>query len=118
MKNLAIINQTAPFGVNNYRESLDMLLANASYDRPVALFFQGDGVFQLLENTKADLTGNKDLSKTYGLLELYDIEDVFVCSDSLTERGLSVDNLNIDVIALPSQDWMDQLATFDQTLSF
>lgn len=118
MKSLAIINQTAPFGVNNYRESLDMVLANASYDRPVALFFQDDGVFQLLKNTQAELTGNKDLSKTYGLLELYDIEDVYVCSESLAERGLTQDNLNVDAITMSPQQWLEKLATFDQSLSF
>lgn len=118
MKSLAIVNQTAPFGVNNYRESLDMLLANASYDRPVALFFEGDGVYQLLKNTNANLTGNKDLTKTYGLLDLYDIEEIFVCSDSLAKRGLTLASLHIDVICLPPQQWLEKLATFDHTMSF
>ena len=118
MQSLAIINQTAPFGNNNYRESLDMLLANASYDRPVALFFQGDGVYQLLSNTKASLTGNKDLTKTYGLLALYDIEEVFVCSDSLQLRNIDADSLSIDVLSLDNAQWFEKLASYDQSMSF
>ena len=118
MKNLAILNSSAPFSSNNYRESLDMLLANASYDRPVGLFFTGDGVFQLLKETNATLTGNKDVSKTYGLLELYDIEDVFVSQQSLTQRQLTAQQLCIDVQVLDDAQWFSTLSNYNQVMSF
>jgi tRNA 2-thiouridine synthesizing protein C len=118
MKSLAIINSSAPYGNSNYRESLDMLLANASYDRPVGLFFEGDGVFQLLKETNAMLTGNKDVTKTYGLLELYDIEDVFVCQQSLNARHLTSHQLCIDVKVLDTPQWFSTLSTYNQAMSF
>ena len=118
MKSLAIINTTAPFGNNNYRESLDMLLANASYDRPVGLFFIGDGIFQLLNNTAGDLVGAKDLTKTYGLLELYDIEDVYVSEQSLNERNITSVQLSVEVKVLDNASWFSTLSTFDQAMSF
>jgi len=118
MKSLAIINSTAPYGQCNYRESLDMLLANASYDRPVGLFFEGDGVFQLLKNTDAGLTGNKDVTKTYGLLELYDIEEVFVSKQSLLKRNLTREQLAIDVNVIDDAQWFVTLNNYNQALSF
>jgi len=118
MKDLAILNASAPFGNNNYRESLDMLLANASYDRPVGLFFTGDGVFQLLKQTDASLTGNKDISKTYGLLAMYDIEEVFVSHQSLTQRQLTVEQLCIDVQMLDDEQWFSTLSNYNQVISF
>jgi len=118
MRSLAIINSTAPFGCNDYRESLDMLLANASYDRPVGVFFTGDGVFQLLNQTDATLTGNKDVSKTYGLLEMYDIEEVFVSQQSLIERQLTTKQLCIDVQVLDDTQWFSTLSNYHQVMSF
>ncbi|NRA62442.1 MAG: sulfurtransferase complex subunit TusC [Psychrobium sp.] len=118
MKNLAIINSTAPFGNINYRESLDMLLANASYDRPVALFFTGDGLYQLMPHTNAALSGNKDLSKTYGLLEMYDVEQVYFCQASLTQRNIAAAQLIVDGEPLSEQQWFAKLAQFDQVINF
>lgn len=118
MKNLAIVNTTAPFGNVNYRESLDMALANASYDRPIALFFSGDGVFQIVANTDGTLCGQKELGKNFGLLELYDIEDVYFCQQSLAARGLSSDDLIIDGTSLAEPQWFNQLSQFDQVLTF
>ena len=118
MKDLAIINSTAPFGNINYRESLDMLLANASFDRPVALFFSGDGLYQIMATTNAKLTGNKDLSKTYGLLDLYDIEQIYFCADSLRVRNITPQQLILAGEVLTATQWFEKLSQFEQVINF
>ncbi|MDP2562976.1 sulfurtransferase complex subunit TusC [Psychrobium sp. 1_MG-2023] len=118
MKSLAIVNSSAPFSSINDRESLDMLLANASYDRPVGLFFAGDGLYQILKSTDAQLTGHKDISKSYGLLELYDIEQIYLCQQSMNERGLTAEHFLIDGQMLSQKQWFDTLSQFDQVLNF
>jgi len=118
MKSLAVINKSAPFGNINYRESLDITLANASYDRPIALFFSDDGVFQLLNNTDATLTGNKELSKTFGLLEMYDVEDIYFCQSSLAARGLCEQDLIIGGQCLTGPQWFAKLAEFAHIVTF
>lgn len=118
MKTLAVINSSAPYGNHNYRESIDLLLANASYDRPVALFFFGDGLYQLLNNQTPGAIASKDIGKMYGLLELYDIEEVYFCLQSLTERHIDKSSLIIDGKDLDQGEWFERLATFDQVVNF
>lgn len=118
MKTLAVLNSSAPFGNDNFRESIDLLLANASYDRPVALFFYGDGLYQLVANQQPSLVDAKDISKMFGLLDLYDIEDVFICQQSLQARQLDADSLIVTGQVLNSADWLQQLSNYDQVVSF
>ncbi|NRA71741.1 MAG: sulfurtransferase complex subunit TusC [Gammaproteobacteria bacterium] len=118
MKTLAVLNSSAPFGNDNFRESIDLLLANASYDRPVALFFYGDGLYQLIPNQQPVQVDAKDISKMFGLLDLYDIEDIFICQHSLQERHLDAGSLIIDGQVLNSVDWLAKLSQYDQVVSF
>lgn len=118
MKSLAIINKSAPFGNIDNRESLDIALANASYDRPIALFFADDGLFQIAQSTNGTLTGNKELSKTFGLLDMYDVEDIFFCQDSMAMRGLNESDLIIEGQCLTAQQWFAKLQQFDQIITF
>jgi tRNA 2-thiouridine synthesizing protein C len=118
MKTLAVINSSAPYGSSNYRESLDLLLANASYDRPVALFFFGDGLYQLLDNQAPEVISAKDTSKMFGLLDLYDIEQIYFCQQSLNERNINPDTLIVEGEILAPAKWFATLATFDQVVNF
>ena len=118
MKNLAVINSSAPYGNSAFRESIDLLLANASYDRPVALFFCGDGLYQLVANQNPDAINAKDITKMLGLLELYDIEDVYFCQHSLQQRNLAASSLIIAGSELTAEAWFEQLSQFDQVVNF
>ena len=95
-KNIAIINAKAPFSSANGRDALDLALIFGSYEQATSLFFQGDGVWQLIDNQNADLINNKNYLKTYSALEFYDIEDIYICQQSLIERGLADNQFHID----------------------
>ncbi len=94
------------------------MLANASYDRPVALFFYGDGLYQLISNQAPDAIAAKDISKMFGLLDLYDIEYVFFCQQSLAQRNIDSARLIINGETLDQADWFEKLNAFDQVVSF
>ena len=81
MKRLAFIFTQPPHTSSAGREGLDALLAASA-------FFVGDGVFQLLPNQKPAEILCRDYVSTFGVMPLYDIEDVYICSESLRERGL------------------------------
>lgn len=118
MKSLAIINQSAPHGDIGGRESLDLVLASASYDTPLALFFIGDGLWQLVPGQQPSLAGAKNYSKTFGLLELYDVDTIYLCEQSLAQRGLEADDLLLDGELLSPAAINDKLSQFDHVLSF
>ena len=61
------------------------------------LFLIGDGVLQLLKEQQPAAILQRHYAPTFKMLELYDIEEVYVCADSLAERGVTVDDLLIPV---------------------
>lgn len=98
---LAIINSKSPFGSHYGKDSLDVALIFGSFEQPVSLFFQGDGVYQLIKNQDANLVSVKDYLKTFSAFEFYDIDQVFVCQKSLNERQLT-ESFNIEGVQVVS----------------
>ncbi len=103
MGSIAFINRTAPHGTSAGRESLDAILATSALTDDLSVYFIGDGVYQLLAGQQPQHIGCRDFAKTFAMLELYDIENVFVCAESLQERGLLSAELLIDVEVLSQQ---------------
>jgi tRNA 2-thiouridine synthesizing protein C len=108
-KSLAIVNAKAPFSSVNGKDALDVALIFGAYEQALSLFFQGDGVWQLMPDQSAQAIDAKDYLKTFAALEFYDIEHIYVCQHSLSQRGLdkvfSIDN----VIVLDPEDFCAQL---------
>ena len=88
MHQIAVLFRTAPHGSAAGREGLDAVLACSALTDEVALFFLGDGVFQLASGQQPAGILGRDNAPTYKLLALYDIEQVYVCAESLQEREL------------------------------
>jgi tRNA 2-thiouridine synthesizing protein C len=115
---IAIVNKSAPYGSANGQESLDMALALGNFAQPVSLFFIEDGVLQLLGEQQSHKIQHKAYHKTFAALEFYDIEEIFVCRHSLTERGLSASDLAISVQLIESAALTTQLATYRHLMVF
>ncbi len=115
---LAIINSKAPFASATGKESLDIALIFASYEQGVSLFFQGDGVFQLINGHDGAMLNAKDYLKIFSAFEFYDIEQIFVCKNSLAERNLA-DNFHISGVEVVNNEcFSEQLAKHKHILRF
>ena len=106
-KTIAILNTQAPFSSAAGKEALDAALIFGSYEQATSLFFLGDGVFQVIGDQKASTIGIKDYLKTFSALEFYDIENIYVCQQSLVERNLS-ENFHISNIQVLSNEAFSQ----------
>lgn len=115
---IAIINKSAPYGTSNALESLDLVLAASNYTQNVSLFFIGDGVFQLLSHQDSSQLDSKNINKTLNALHFYDVEDLYVCTDSLKQRNLSLEQLSLGVTALPPTEIAALLTQHQHVLSF
>jgi len=117
-KTLAILNSKAPYSNIAGKDALDIALIFASFEQAPALFFQGDGVWQLKANQDGLLISVKDYLKTFAAFEFYDIEDIYVCQESLYARSLST-NFHIEKIqVLSKQAFAQQLASYNSILRF
>jgi len=89
-----------PHGSIYAYEGLEVILISAAYEQDVSVMFMGDGVLALKKGQDTTELGIKGFAKTYGVLEGYDIEKIYVDKLSLEERGLTEDDLVIDVEVL------------------
>ena len=74
-------------------ESLDLMMTVAAFDQSVRVLFLDDGVFSLKSGQSHSNPAVKPSASMFGALEVYDIKELFVEVESLTERGLTVENL-------------------------
>lgn len=117
MKKVAIIISSAPHGSAKGREALDTALALSTFNH-ISVFFMGDGVFHLLPNQHPEDILMRDYIATFNMLELYDIEDVYVCKTSLDERNLSQITINIANQLIENNQLHQLLASQDAVLRF
>ena len=109
MSDIGFVFRNPPHGNTSGREALDAVLATSAYTENVALYFIGDGVFQLLKSQKTDEILCRDYISTFKMLDMYDLDKIYVCERSLVERGLTAQDLLIEVIVLPQQALVTQL---------
>ncbi|WP_286232471.1 sulfurtransferase complex subunit TusC [Thalassotalea sediminis] len=118
IKSLAIINQTAPFGHANAKDALDVALIMGSYEQPTSLYFHGDGVWQLVQESQPEKLNIKNFIKTFDALAFYDIEHIYVCQDSLLQRGLTAINEIDGLSILPAIEFSASLKRHHFILNF
>lgn len=115
---LAIINSKGPFSSVHGKDALDVALILGSFEQKVALFFQGDGVYQLISDQDGTLVSIKDYLKTFSAFDFYDIDEVYACQLSLNERGLTQDFHISDVRVLSSSDFSKAINSHQHVLRF
>ena len=104
VKKFIYVNRKAPHGTIYAHEALEVVLIAAAFEQDVSLAFIDDGVYQLKKGQNTDGIATKNFNKTFGALEMYDVEKLYVEKESLEERGLSEDDLSVDVEVLASSD--------------
>ena len=117
-KKFMFVNRTAPYGSVYALESLEVVLITAAFDQDVSLVFIDDGVWQLKKGQQTKGVEMKNFSPTYRALEGYDVEKLYVERESLAARGLSEDDLIVDVNVLSSAELGSLMAEQDVVLSF
>ncbi|HHF3777082.1 TPA: sulfurtransferase complex subunit TusC, partial [Haemophilus influenzae] len=80
----------SPHGTSISREGLDAILAATAFCEPndIGIFFIDDGVLNLIDNQQPEIIQQKDFIRTFKLLDLYDVEQRFICTASLQKFKL------------------------------
>ncbi|HEY9052036.1 MAG TPA: sulfurtransferase complex subunit TusC [Gammaproteobacteria bacterium] len=118
VKKFMFVNRKAPYGTVYALESLEVVLITAAFDQDVSLVFSDDGVYQIKKGQKTDGIGMKNFSPTYRALEGYDVEKLYVDKESLEERGLTEDDLLVDVEVMSRAELANLMDEQDVVLSF
>jgi len=117
---LAFLFRTAPHGNAISREGLDALLAATAFcdEEEIGVFFIDDGVLNLLDGQNPELLLQKDFIRTFKLLDLYDIEQRFVCADSLNQYNLQTEQLIISAEKIDRTSLINKLSQAEKVFTF
>jgi len=118
IKKFMYINRTAPYGTIYALEALEVVLIGAAFEQDVSMVFIDDGIYQLKKDQDTDGIEMKNFSKTYRALEMYDVEKLYVDKQSLEERGLTEDDLLVDVEIKTTDELTALMEEQDVVLSF
>ena len=118
VKKFLYVNRRAPHGTVYAHEALEVVLIGAAFDQDVSLAFIDDGVFQLKKNQDTSEIYTKNFSKIYSALEMYDVEKLYVEKESLHSRGLTEDDLSVDVKVIDSSEMKKLMSDSEVFLNF
>ena len=118
VKKFLYVNRRAPHGTVYAHEALEVVLIGAAFDQDVSLAFIDDGVFQLKKDQDTSEIYTKNFSKIYSALEMYDVEKLFVEKESLECRGLTEEDLSVDVKILDSSEMKKLMSDSEVVFNF
>lgn len=96
-RKIMFVNRKAPHGSVYALEGLEVILIFGAYDQEISAVFMDDAVLSLKKGQDTSELGTKDFSATFRVLEAYGVENRYVEKESLEQRGLTEDDLIIDV---------------------
>ena len=117
---LAFLFRTAPHGNAISLEGLDALLAATAFcdEEEIGVFFIDDGVLNVLDGQNPELLLQKDFIRTFKLLDLYDIEQRFVCANSLDQYNLQTEQLIISAEKMDRTSLINKLSQAEKVFTF
>jgi tRNA 2-thiouridine synthesizing protein C len=95
------------------QEMLDIILTTAAFEQEVSVLFLDDAVFHLKANQNSQNSGYKNTATLFEILPTMDVNDIFVETESLIERGLKADMLTQSVQLKSRATIVDFMAQFD-----
>ncbi len=117
VKRFLFVNRKAPYGTVYALESLETVLISAAFDQDVSVVFADDGVYQLKKGQDTADINMKNFSPTFRALDGYDVEKLYVEKESLEARGLTEDDLVVDVEVLSSAELTKIMAAQDVVIT-
>lgn len=112
-----VLLQSAPYEGSLARSALDLALSFAVFAQDPLLVFSGDAVLALKAHQSPAALGKKSLRKVIDSLPLYDVDRVFVDSASLTQRGITTQDLPAFAVALNPSELNALLREADHVIS-
>ena len=101
MKSLLVILSQTPHRDYSAKETMDFAMSATAFGHQVNVVFVDDGVYQLLQGDSTDTHYKaKQTAKIAKSMSFFDIENTYVCKQSLEQRNIdkSLFTLDFEVI--------------------
>lgn len=117
VKRFMYVNRKAPYGTIYAMETLENVLVAAAFEQDVSVVFIDDGVYQIKKGQNTEATGMKNFSPTFRALDGYDVEKLYVEKSSLDARGISEEDLIVDVEVVSTEELQKLMIAQDVIIS-
>ena len=113
MKKILYIISRSPYsGVQSF-ELIDSAMVSAIFENNVCILFRAEGVWSLLSDQNGELLNSKTHSKVLSALPTYEIDNLYFCEDSVNERQINRDQIDIPVKPLSLNEQQQLIANQD-----
>jgi len=116
-KKFMFVNRKAPHGTIYAHELLEMVLIAGAYELDVTMVFMDDGVYDLKKGQDPKAINVKNFAPAYRALDGYDVEKLYVEDSSMKARGLTEDDLLVDVEVKSSEEIARLMAEQDVVIT-
>jgi len=117
-RKIMFVNRKAPHGSIYALEGLEVILIFGAYDQEISAAWLDDAVLSLKKGQDTSELGTKGFSTTFRVLEAYGVENRYVEKESLEQRGLTADDLVIDVEVVDRAELRKVMGEQDVLLPF
>ena len=93
-------------------------MAMSNFGQLLSVFFIGDGVYQLVNNQTPQHIARKHFTKGLAALPFYDVDNIFVCQQSLEQRGMHAEQLSLEVHVVAPEEFAGLLGAHKQVVTF
>ena len=115
---VAVVMRKAPYGSVYTTEGFRTLMGLAVFEMDISVVFMDDGVYALLKDQDPSKLDMKPIGEGFPMLTEFDVERFYVHDESLAERGLTVDDLLMDVEVIDGAQIANVLETAGKVLPF
>lgn len=116
MKKIVFVLRKPPHSGAYAQEMLDIIMTVAAFDQETSVLLLDNAVFLLKKQQKPESAGLKDTAAIIKALPLYNVKTIYTETESLQERGLTVDSLSEAVIEIPRNNVGKFFKHFDLVL--
>jgi tRNA 2-thiouridine synthesizing protein C len=118
MSKVAVLMRKAPYGSVYTAEGFRAVMGIGIFEMDVALAFVDDGVYALVKDQDPEKLDMQPLGEGFPMLPEFGVDEFYVHQPSLEARGLSVDDLVMDVQLLDDAGLAKLLAECGTVMPF
>lgn len=112
-KKILFVLRKAPHSGAYTYEALDVIMTAAAFDQEVNILLLDDGVFAIKAVQNTDTNGIKNTAAMFAALAVYNIQNIFVETESLQEKGLNLNDLSWTLSEIPREKLGEFMGQFD-----
>jgi tRNA 2-thiouridine synthesizing protein C len=118
MNKTIVLLRKAPYGSVYTAEAFRTIMGVAVFEMDICVVFVDDGVYALVKDQNPEKLDMKPLGDGFPMLKDFNVNRFVVHDQSLSERGLSVDDLVLDVEMANSAQIAEILNDYGRVLPF